>query len=281
MHDLVELHCHILPEMDDGAKDFAESLAMGRAYVEAGFSKVVVTPHWINGTRWAPSNEKVHTTLHALQQRLDADDVHLQLIPGMEVAMDPLFLKAPELLMDRLPINDGRYFLLEPPIGGNSITLEEMLRVIEECEKNIILAHAERCPKIQNTPEIINFFLGNGVLVQVNSGSLLGRNGKSAQETAFFLLEKGCVHFIASDAHGTSKRRPPSRLDLEELTAILGEDALLQGMGENPTRLLSGKAISPIKVSDLSNMRFDRTEKTAHSSTQAGLFSRFVGLFRK
>jgi protein-tyrosine phosphatase len=111
---MIDLHCHILPNIDDGPKSIKQSLEMARIFEKAGYEKVVATPHAVPGTHWMPSPATIRERVAELNQALQYESIHLTVLPGMEIALDP---QVPDLLKDVAiqPIADTPYVLIEPP----------------------------------------------------------------------------------------------------------------------------------------------------------------------
>ena len=147
-------------------------------------------------------------------------------------------------LLDRLekgllqPLGKSSTYMLEPSFNDSSDDLLSCARQIMEKGLGVILAHPERIPSFQNTSEPLLKLVEQGLQVQVNIGSILGRFGDSSQKMARYLIEQNSVHFIASDAHSIENRHPPNRQDWEKLIEILGEDLLIQLCVTNPKILL-------------------------------------------
>ena len=192
---LVDIHCHILPGIDDGARDLDESAAMARLYVAAGFAAVVATPHFIPGTAWSADSRIIAARLAAVQARLDAEGIPLRVYAGMEIAFH-------KRLADRLqagsvlPLGLSAHFLIEPDFHGS----QEDLR------------HA--------------------------GGSLLDHFDERCRKTALELLANGCVHYLASDAHGARRRTPPSPEERQRLADLINPETLVRLWRTNPARLL-------------------------------------------
>jgi protein-tyrosine phosphatase len=200
---MIDLHCHILPGVDDGPTTLEESLAMARVAVADGLRVVAATPHL------APADFADHPWIAAgvasLTAALQAESLPLEILPGAEIAA------APELL-DHLPtlprLGDSSWLLLEPPLLGLPNYLEEIVFALQLAGLKVILAHPERSQLMSIRPEIIQHLAERGCVLQINVASLLGRHGWATRKAARQLLQQypNCV--LATDAHD-ALRRPP------------------------------------------------------------------------
>ncbi|MBM9612681.1 hypothetical protein JWJ90_00105 [Desulfobulbus rhabdoformis] len=236
----IDLHCHILPNIDDGAKSMDVSVAMARRYVEAGFGKVVATPHFIKGTAWASPPDTVVALVEQLQHRLDSENIALQVYVGMEIADHPH-------LLDRvgqgslLSLAGSKAYLLEPSFQGSQHKLLINIKTLLERGYKVVLAHAERCPAFQKNMAQLLPLVDQGLHIQINASSLLEDADTLCKKTAMSLLESDSVHYLASDAHDLKHRSPPSRGDLEWLEMQLGRESLIRLWATNPAKLLTGE----------------------------------------
>jgi protein-tyrosine phosphatase len=233
----IDIHIHILPGIDDGAKNIDESTAMAEAYEELGVKRLIATPHFIPGTAWAAGRDQVFTIIEELQEHLTNNNITLKIFPGMEIAYH-------KKLIDRLekgllqPLGTSNSYLLEPSFNDSYDDLLTCAKQIMTQGSGTILAHPERIPSFQETAEPLLELVEEGLQVQINMGSLLGRFGASSKKMAKYLIEKNSVHFLASDAHSIEKRHPLSREDWEKLTELLGDNLLTKLCITNPSRLL-------------------------------------------
>jgi protein-tyrosine phosphatase len=204
---LIDLHCHILPSVDDGAEDTTVSLAMARACVADGVSVLACTPHILPGL-YHNTGPQIRIAVQQLQQALDREDIRLRLVPGADAHMVPDFVGG--LRSGRiLAVADSRYVLVEPPhhtappqMGGFFFSLLVAGFVP-------ILTHPERLTWVPQRYDTIQRLVQAGVWMQITSGSLTGAFGRTAQYWAHRMLDEGCVHLLATDAHD-NERRPPN-----------------------------------------------------------------------
>jgi protein-tyrosine phosphatase len=203
---MIDLHCHILPGIDDGAGDWTVSIEMAKLYVADGVTAVACTPHILPGL-YHNSGPQIRDATAALQQALDREGVPLDLVTGADVHMVPDFvagLRAGRLLS----LADSRYVLVEPPHHVAPPKLEQFFFDLVAAGYVPILTHPERLSWIESQYSAIQRLVRGGVWMQVTAASLAGAFGRTAQYWANRMLDEGCVHILATDAHDT-KRRPP------------------------------------------------------------------------
>lgn len=239
---MIDIHCHILPGVDDGSTGLDASVEMARMAADSGVTDIIATPH-CNLPGKGPKNYRDRALTEGctrLQQTLDRLGIPLRIHPGAEVFCTP---ELPELL-DRgmlQSLNNGRYLLAEFFFDESLSYMDRVLAAIQLRGYTPVLAHPERYDAVQQDPYIIRRWFESGYLIQVNKGSVLGRLGQRAQRCAGWLLERGLVHAAASDAHSPQLRTP----HMEQLRELLETEysplcarLLLE---ENPRRILENR----------------------------------------
>ena len=204
---MIDLHCHVLPGLDDGPQSLADSIALCRAAARAGTTTIVATPHvspdWPLNT--PPVVAAAASRLSGLLQR---EGIALEIVAGAEVALTSAALMSDERLGE-YHLGHGRWLLIECPRSPLVAGFDRILHSLQERAHGIVLAHVERCPAFVRDPEALESFLRTGMLSSITSGALIGRFGRTVQRFALRLLRDGLVHNIASDAHNLT-RRPPT-----------------------------------------------------------------------
>lgn len=234
---MVDLHCHILPDMDDGARESEEAVAMAQLAFDRGTTHLIATPHCQKG-----GSEEVLAATEYLRRQLSCLQLPLSLYAGMEIyaTADTLRLLREGKL---LTLNGSRYPLVEFDFEGDGQLPGKLLTELTEAGYRPVVAHPERYRYIQSDPRILNQWLDMGCLLQLNKGSFAGHFGPVCRDLAFSLVARGYACAVASDAHGFRRRSPR----LEQLWDILCENfsprtaqALLQ---ENPMRILRDEPV--------------------------------------
>lgn len=252
---MVDLHCHMLPEMDDGAHDLNEALNMARLAVEDGITDVILSPHMQDGL-YHNQAEKVLKEVSRFQENLKQQDIPLRVHPGAEVHIHPMLignLYSCEILTI---CHAKKYILIELP----SITIPTYVnKIIRELilEGIIpIIAHPERHSLIREDCLPLVEWIEQGALVQLNAGSLLGLMGKRIQQFAQYLMKNRMVHVLASDGHNT-KTRKPILTDAYRLVSELGSNDEVELFQTNAQAILHGKpCIIPIHLYQRKHRKF-------------------------
>ena len=243
---MVDIHCHILPEVDDGAWDMEAAVAMARLARDCGVKKIITTPHFKGEPRSLEAIGLFQHQRRLLQIRLKREKVDVELLPGAEVLCVPQTLELART--GRLPtLGMGRYVLTEFYFDAGAGFMDETLRAMQELGYLPVVAHPERYGAVQRDPELSRSWFHRGIVLQVNKGSVLGAFGRRAEDTAVRMLYRGHVHIIASDAHSpevrTTDLEPVRRWCMDHLgqeyTKILLED--------NPGRVAAGKSMRKVR----------------------------------
>lgn len=201
----VDLHCHILPGIDDGAKSVEDSLSMARQAVEEGVTHILCTPHHNNGVYLNPKNEVI-LRVKALQESLDEAQIPLTLLEGQEVRLSGDLVA----MIDRVDILfadlSDTYVLIEFPSSMIPPYAEKVL--FELCSLGYvpIIVHPERNAQIMKNPNELLPFIEMGCLGQVTNASFVGEFGKKVKKVADILVSHNLVHILSSDAHNTEHR---------------------------------------------------------------------------
>jgi protein-tyrosine phosphatase len=246
---VIDLHCHLLPGIDDGPATIGEAVAMARVAREAGTRTVVCTPHMID--RYPTDPARIDEGVRELRAALDDEGIDLRVVGGAEIALDHLpRMSDADLAMASID-GAGRWLLLEMPFHGWPLRLPEILRDLEIRGYGVILAHPERAEAIQRSPDRMRDIVGRGALVQLTAGSFLGEHGPAARRTALMLLAGGAAHLLASDAHSAGPWRPPG-LEAGLNAAADAIDAHPQTLSwmvnEGPEAILGGGPVRPPRL---------------------------------
>lgn len=241
---MIDLHCHLLPGLDDGPTDVAGSLEMARAAVESGTTTMVATPHIDN--RWGVRPREVARRAEDLASVLAGEGIALELLTGGELALSRLADLAPDEL-DEMQLGDGPYLLVESslsPLAGDFDML--ILRVLERGQP-VLLAHPERSPLFQREPERLRRLVDAGVLVSITAGSIDGRFGTAVRRFTLEILREELAHDVASDSHDAA-RRPPGLAEAlgraePELPGLARQSDWLTRLA--PGAILAGDALPP------------------------------------
>lgn len=238
----VDIHCHLLPGIDDGAKDEVAALAMARMAVDQGTATVIATPHQLGNFR-VNRGEAIRAQVNELQQTLNTNAIPLVVLPGADVRIedDMIALIAEG---DVLTLGDhGKHVLLELP-HEIYFPLEPVLSELRRQGIAGVLSHPERNRGLLRQPELLEPLVDAGCLMQVTTGSLTGSFGPESQRLAERMVAKGLVHFLATDAHGPKSRRPLFHEAYERTCQLAGEAAAVAMCRENPRLVAEGRQVT-------------------------------------
>ncbi len=219
---MYDLHCHLLPGIDDGAPDYETSLAIARALVDQGVLCVACTPHILPGL-YHNTGPQIKEAVAALRLRLKEAGIDLKLVSGADNHIAPDFVAA----LKRghlLPIGDTSYVLVEPPHHVAPARLEELFFDILLGGYTPVLTHPERLTWIESKYDVVQTLAAKGVWMQITSGSVCGRFGSRPKYWAERMLQEGLVHILATDAHNLSSRRPDLAQGRDKAARIVGPE---------------------------------------------------------
>jgi protein-tyrosine phosphatase len=244
---VIDIHSHILPGLDDGARDWDEALQMARLAVADGIRVMVATPHLFKERTVALDklNHKnfILQSLAKFRQKLAAQGIDLEILPGCDVPLSP---EALELLHGDLllTINDGkRYLLLELPDTSFPPALEGIcFRLISEGLTPII-THPERQLIIQERPDKLARLINLGCLAQLTATSLLGGFGRRVAKVSRDLVKQGLIHLLASDAHNPDRRPPVLSPAVKKMASLVGPERAQAMVTQLPEKIIRGEPI--------------------------------------
>ena len=237
---MIDIHCHILHEIDDGAANLEEALTMAKMAVASGVTDIVATPHFRGELEFLELRQEIARRHQELSQALERWGVPLQLHMGAEILC---LNETPELARrHELPTLAGsKYVLTEFFFDEDFLYMDNILSGIAEHGYVPVVAHPERYGAIQYDPMLTDRWMEAGYVLQINKGSILGSLGQGAEEAAHALLELGNAHLFASDGHSSYTRTPhlgQLRRWAEEFCDLQTAEVFLGG---NPRRILQNR----------------------------------------
>ena len=197
---MIDLHTHILPGVDDGARSLAESRQLALEAAGEGVSVLAATPHV--RADFPTTAEMMEEGVAQLREDFVEQGIPVQVLHGGEIDIGLLWAIPTDELRRLTIAQTGRYLLLEFPYRGWPLALDSAVTRLVELGLTPLLAHPERNPEVQDRPDRLGKLVDAGALVQVTSASLDGRLDRASQASGVRLLELGLVHVLASDAHG-------------------------------------------------------------------------------
>ena len=234
---MIDIHCHILPGLDDGPSTMDKAVAMALAAVSSGTTRIVATPHFKNGV-FEVGPEMVKASIAVFTGVLEEKKIALKVLPGAEIRISPdtcSHLDQGELL----PLGASRYYLFELPDIFIKDGIIMVLRQLRQREVIPVIAHPERNRTIQRHPEMIPEFIFENALFQITGKSMTGGDGKHCFKIARDMVKEGLAHFVASDGHSL-RRRPPCLDDaVKAVEKIGGKKAVRAIFEENPAKIVA------------------------------------------
>ncbi|MTW88006.1 tyrosine protein phosphatase [Virgibacillus dakarensis] len=238
---MIDIHCHILPGIDDGAQTITDSLAMAQEAVNQGINTIIATPHHQNG-KYTNIKSDIITYVKYLNERLQEEDIPLTILPGQETRINgDMITELEDAAM--MPLNgDTKYVFVEFPSSSVPRFSKQMLFDIQVAGYTPVIVHPERNRAIAEHPSLLYDFVRTGALSQVTAASLVGKFGKTIQKLSHQLVEANLSHFIASDAHNTTTRGFVMKEAYQELRDQHGSDMFYMFM-ENCQLLIDNQNV--------------------------------------
>ncbi|HZV73372.1 MAG TPA: CpsB/CapC family capsule biosynthesis tyrosine phosphatase [Conexibacter sp.] len=238
---MIDLHCHVLPGVDDGPATVEAALDLARGARADGITTIAATPH-VESSYPGIDSARIRASVRELQQRLDAARIDVRIVPGAEVAPTRA-VELGDAELRALTLGGGPWLLLECPLAATGAPgFTGVARSLVRRGHRLLLAHPERSPIFLRTPSLIDELVAEGMLAQVTAGALSGRYGRSVRDLALGLVERETVHVVASDGHGSHR---PARIAGELRDTGIGP-ALTDWLARDaPAALLAGTALPP------------------------------------
>ena len=251
---MIDLHCHLLPGIDDGPENMEESLALAQSAVDQGITHVLCTPHHNNG-RYENPKSSIIAAVAELQIALDEAQIPLTVLEGQEVRITGELIK--DLNEDNLLFTDlnDTYLLIEFPSGDVPAFSETLLFELRGMGKIPVIVHPERNAMFREDPNRLIPFLEMGCLAQLTAPSIVGIFGKHIQKTAYEMVTHNLVQMVASDAHGVTKRRFYLKEAYEIIEQEWGKEKVLQ-MQQVARDLVNGDEVSYPSYTEVKKKKF-------------------------
>jgi len=237
---LVDIHSHILPNIDDGADDWDSSLEMLNNAEAEGIIAIVATPHILHNNDFK-MEPKIINTYKELCDRAKYAGLKIKIFLGCEIYAQP-----DTTLKHRIAtINDNKkYFLIEFPMNSIPMFVPEQFFDFVVNEHIPIVAHPERNIGFQKRPQLVYEYVQRGALMQINEGSLRGRYGEMAKNLAFKMIDNNLAHFVASDGHKPNNRTVTLAESFKIVEDDFGKEIADFLFYRNPIKAIQGEAIN-------------------------------------
>lgn len=233
---MIDIHTHIIPNIDDGSKSVEETFKLINEAKEAGFTDIILTPHYITNYYETPGAEVKFWT-ESLQRIVNEKNLDVQLHSGMEIY---IFEELSDLVKKGTVITlaNSKYILIEFPMNTTMRNVDEILFIMRNMGYKIIIAHPERYKCIQGNIEYAMRLVEEGCMLQSNYGSIVDIYGKEAKQTLKKLLKMDLVSFLGTDTHkeGTIYQMMPKII--KKLRKLISEEKLYEITTRNPRKIL-------------------------------------------
>lgn len=240
---MVDLHTHILQDIDDGSKNLEDSIQILRKYLEEGIKKVVLTPHYIENSEYSTGNREKFEKFYQLNEEVRKQNIDIELYLGNEVYVASNILEL--LKQDKImTINNSRYILIELPMLNEDYNVRDIIYNLRLSDIVPIIAHPERYTYIQKDINKAREYIEYGALLQVNKDSLFGKYGKDAQKTVKKLIKNKLVHFIGSDIHSPNSKIYSYKKFKKIMNRIANNDYINKLLEENGIKVLNNEEIN-------------------------------------
>lgn len=237
---MIDIHCHILPGLDDGPVTDEESLDMAKAAVKEGIKTIIATPHHRNN-KYENKREQILKNVSKLNELLKKEKIPLEILPGQENRIYGEILED-YLKGEILTLSNTQYLFIEFPTSSVPRYAERLLYDIQVEGITPIIVHPERNKEILENPDLLYNFVKKGSLTQVTAASVTGYFGKNIQKFSKQLIGANLTHFIASDAHNIHNRTFKLNEAYNYIEDIIGKDYVYLFM-ENSESILSNENI--------------------------------------
>lgn len=236
---MIDVHSHILPCVDDGARDIEETFKILNEACDAGFSDIFATSHYIDGEYEFNKTDR-EFIIEALTNKINEEGLDIKLHIGAEGYISNDF---PKLIQAGCvpTLGNSKYVLFELPLRAKVMYTEEVINKLLQIKLIPVIAHPERYELVQDDPNIAIDWVEAGALLQCNYASIIGRYGMKAKETLLKLLDANAVHFLGTDNHRSSSVY--TRMDeiKKEFRRKIGRDKLYELSEINPRSILNNE----------------------------------------
>lgn len=243
---MIDLHCHILPGIDDGPKSLEEAVEMCRLAAAEGCRAMVATPHQRRGAWWNGDRQKLSALARELQA---AAGPGLRVLLGGEVRVDSELLAE----VEKLPgggictLAGSRYLLIEFDAQARGREAIGLVHELSVAGWRPVVAHPEFIPWLADDLELVERLVSLGALMQITAMSVTGEFGRAPQVDTHALIEAGLVHFVASDCHGVTRRPPGLRGAYQTISSRWGAEVAKRLLSDNPRAVVQNRPLTQVE----------------------------------
>lgn len=236
---MIDIHSHLVYDVDDGARTLEDTLYMLKEAEKAGFTDIILTPHYMENYYEVPSSE-ISEKIENIKN--NAQNTKIKLHQGNEIYATENIV---ELLNSNIAmsLNNSRYVLFELPMKNMPMNLEQIIYLLLQAGKVPVIAHPERYQYVQEDPNILIDYIERGVLFQSNYGSIIGNYGKEIKDTVKKLLTHDMIHFLGSDNHRKNTVYSQMSETLKILDNWVGKNKREELTTSNPNMILENEEL--------------------------------------
>ncbi len=242
VESLTDIHCHLLPGIDDGARNWDDTLAMARLAAEDGIATIVATPHQLGS--WSDNRgDEIRRLVREANERLASERISVKVLAGGEIRIEPGLI---DLLVTGELVTLGdhrRHVLLELP-HELYIPLDGLMHELSARRIALVLAHPERNEGLLRQPDLAVDLVDAGCLMQLTAGSLCGTMGPHVEEMAQWMIAEGLVHVVSTDAHSPRTRRPLLGRAYERICELADVETADDLCSRNPAKIAAGRSVN-------------------------------------
>lgn len=246
---MVDLHCHLLPGIDDGSKNMEISLRLAKEATENGVTHALLTPHHMNG-RYVNHKRDVIRLTSEFRKQLEAHQIPLTVFPGQEVRINGQLIDALDKDDILFADEDNRYLMLEFPDDDVPHYTNQMIFALQQRGIIPVIVHPERNTKIMDHPELLYQLLEKGCLSQITASSYVGTFGKKVEDFSKKLIANGQGYLFASDAHDLPGRKYEMRQAFDKLGQEFGQE-LAERYADNARAIINGENVPINTIKEL------------------------------
>jgi len=242
-YNYIDLHSHVLYGIDDGSKTIEESIEILKQYEEMGFKNIIATPHYIEETTYNSNNKQKKEIIKKLNQQIKKNKLNINIHIGNELYISNNIL---ELLSKKeiSTLNNSKYLLIELPMNNEISNLNNIVFELLSNDIIPIIAHPERYSYIQKDIKKIEKLVNQGVLLQINYGSIIGLYGKQAKKISKKMLKNNLVSLLGTDIHHPNNETYININKIrKKLVKIVGKQKAHELMLENPNKIINNSTI--------------------------------------
>lgn len=240
---MIDVHSHLIPNIDDGVQSFEEAKNTLKKLENLEFEKIIITPHYIRGTAYNKNNLEKYQLLLKLKEIIKKENINLELFLGNEIFLDENILN--ELKNGNCcSLNSGKYVLIEIPRNDEILKLDEIIFELKNKGLVPIMAHPERYMVIKQNYEILDKWLDQGMILQINYESILGKYGKESEKLVKYILKNNKASLIGTDIHHEDSMFFNNFLKCKKkIIKLIGEEKFMELTEINPEKILNNKDI--------------------------------------